>query len=251
VGYYNIALNLFEAIKSLPSAVVSTLFPNITKEFSKTGVSGLKNAFVGVQRKLMMITTPVAVLVIYWADQIILTLYGQSFAPSAAVLKVLMGAFLFISYTSSYHNIVYATEEHKIFLWLSPISQGLFALALWILCSKSLGLGPIGAALAIGVPYYVSFPFVLSCVKKKIGVDYPTSWLLYVAAGAIMWALTALLTQFVGGGILLKVIWSLVGLGSYAGFLFIVHEISGQDLTYFLYVFNPSKFMNYLKSEFR
>lgn len=250
VGYYNVALTIYEAIKTFPAAVISASFPRLSQEFARGGAAALKMVFVGYQRKLLMVATPIAVLGIFWSSDAIRLLYGPSFSPAGPVLAILFGLFWFICVATPYTYVLYATDQHQIFVWLSLVSNALFVLALWALCSPRLGLAATGVAAAAWVPHVAGFPFVLRRTAKLFDLGLTRIVILCGVLGGLMLGVGAVLLPG-EGGFLVKLALSAGVTAGYVAGLRATGELRREELTYFSHVLNPVYLLNSIRSDFR
>lgn len=250
LGCYNTALNLFEAIKTLPSAVATAIFPKMTAEFASGGAGSLKFVFESAQRKLLMVMTPITVLGVAWSSTIIHVLYGESFLRVAPVLAVFFIMFWFVGFVIPYHNILYSTEQHRIFIWLSPLSNCLLALGLWLFTAKNLGWGGVGAAISFILPHLVCFPIVLRETRRFYGIGYPSLFGAHLMAGFLMGAAVFGLSVWKDGIFFLS-LWSVLSVSLYATFLYLKKIITSHDLAYLRHTFNPMHVLRYLRADFR
>jgi O-antigen/teichoic acid export membrane protein len=250
VGHYNVARNILEAIKTIPAAVSTALLPGLTKALAQGGTLAVRAQFDSVYRRLLLLTTPLAALGVFWSSRIVRFLYGPAYAPAASALAVFFVVFWLICLTLLYNYILYAGEAHRVFIWLSPLAQGMYVLALWLLCQRERGLGALGASLAVGVPYLVSFPVVYHLSRKKYGVSFGKYGVSMVVSGAVMYGLMNRLSAW-KPGLGPEFLWSAVGLGCYAAALAL---LAGgpflEDLRYFARLSNPAGLKRFLKSDF-
>jgi O-antigen/teichoic acid export membrane protein len=88
VGSFMAAFKILEAYLILPGALSVALFPHLSRSAMEPG-RALPAAIEKAFRYLLVIGIPVAVATIGFADRIVIALFSDSYADSAAVLRVL------------------------------------------------------------------------------------------------------------------------------------------------------------------
>jgi hypothetical protein len=144
---------------------------------------------------------------------------------------------------------LYATENHGLFIWISPLAQGLYFIGLLILCAPSLRLGSFGAGLAISIPYLVSFPFVLLRTKKLYGIQIQKSVFWITMLGLLMGGL-AFSLRTLQSGFFWDLLWSILALAVYLALSWTFKISNKDDFRYFKALINPIQFYKVAKSEF-
>jgi len=196
-----------------------------------------------------LLATPIAIFGILRSGAIIHILYGPSFSGSAPVLAVFFVIFWFVSFAIPYHNILYSTEKHHVFVWLSPINNLVFAAALWLLTHQRFHFGAVGAAASFAIPQFVVLPFIMARTKKIFDIGLPDHFFSYLAAGFLMWVSGG--PFFWQSSVLFQILGSLVGASAYLGFLYARKLIGPDDIAYIAHTCNPSNMFRYFKQDFR
>lgn len=189
LGVYSISRSLFEAMKSIPSSIVSVLGPQVTREYVQGNLTQIRERFAGAMRKGLLVSTLVFACGIILAPLAILIAYGASYTGSWPSVEVLIGVAWVITLISPLHYVLYAVERHQTFVYISPIGQFCYFLGLWIMISP-LRWGSVGAALAQALPWVTTLLFIAPLAKKHLGLSLsPRSWIPY--AGIMLIAYTS------------------------------------------------------------
>jgi O-antigen/teichoic acid export membrane protein len=143
VGYYAVAYQLFEALVLLPGLLAISLFPYMVKSEQNTRRALFLNASLSA-----ISTGAVALLCWFFADSLILILFGSFYEASIDVLAVLLIGLPFLAITTTVAHGLFAKGKEK----MSALATGTALLAnillnlLWIP-----DFGMVGAAWATAV----------------------------------------------------------------------------------------------------
>lgn len=144
VGIYSAAYKLFDPLMLIPTALMISLFPIMSKSFKTSPEKLIKSYRLSIKYILIM-ALPIIIGITLLSDKIILLIYGISFANSATVLQILILALVFTFANSVSLNLLIAIDKQK----LHAASVGLCAIINVVL---NLTLIPIlsynGAAIA-------------------------------------------------------------------------------------------------------
>lgn len=184
LGFYSIARNMFEAFKSLPSAIITVLAPRLSSEFSLTDHTRLRETFRQVLRKMMLIMTPLTVISIMLAPLGIELLYGRTYLPAAGCASAFLVVTWLMALFSPFQYLLLATERHGLLLKLNPIIMAVYVAALWAVGRWSGNLA--GAALAQSVFWLVPAIPVFWTVRDLVGRGFLAQTLRIAFAGLIM-----------------------------------------------------------------
>jgi O-antigen/teichoic acid export membrane protein len=250
LGLYNVSINLFEAMKSLPSAVITALFPRLTSDYNREGVESAAARFYVAQRKLLILASPIAIIGAVWATTAVTLLYGAAFARAGVMLTAFFALFWFICLASPYHYVLYASEKHRAFVWISPLSNALYGVGLWLLCRPALGLGGLGAALAFAIPHLVAFPAVLANTRRHSRITLPASTALHAALIAVLLA-AGMAVQFHAPGLMSKIAATAGLLGVYAAVMAASGLLTTEDFRYAAHVVHPFRYLQHVRDELR
>ena len=160
-GLYNSSLRLLEALYFIPGAVVSAVFPMMSRlhEVDKTLLSRLyRKAFY----YLIVIALPMAIGVTFLAERFMLFIYGNEFSTAGTVLKILTWAGVAIFLYAIPGYLLNAINKQFLFALTAAVAT-LFNIALnFVLISE---FGYSGAAIATTVNAF----FILSALLYFAG----------------------------------------------------------------------------------
>jgi len=123
VGVYSAAHKLFEPFSLIPMALMTSLFPVMSKAFKTSRERLIKSYRLGIKYLLIM-ALPIAIGTALLSDKIILLIYGAEFAESATVLQILIWALVFNFVNSLLLHLLISIDEQK----LNTLSTGICAI---------------------------------------------------------------------------------------------------------------------------
>jgi O-antigen/teichoic acid export membrane protein len=166
IGIYSAACRLVEPLGFLSSALMISMFPLMSIHFINSKEKLIKSYRLSLKH-LLIIALPVAIVITFIADKIILLVYGTPFAGSTTVLQILIWAFVFVSVNSVLTNLLISMDMQKLYM----LSAGLCAI---VNVTLNLLLIPIlsynGAAIATVVTNVVLFGANFYFVSKHLQV---------------------------------------------------------------------------------
>jgi O-antigen/teichoic acid export membrane protein len=160
LGYYSAATRLCEAFLILPVAVLSSLFPLLSRYYAQDQTSFETTWRLGF-KYLAVVGAVVFFFLLFAADEIVRLLFGEPFAPAATSLKVL-GASLPLLFTGLLHGtlfIVIGRQKGLIpIAWLATAVNVCLNL-LWIPSHGAVGAGfATVASYGVGVAGMCCYP---------------------------------------------------------------------------------------------
>lgn len=248
VGFYNLARNIFEAVKTVPSAVITVLQPRMTQDYSQGGAEKLKMGFYASYRKILLLTTPLMALGMLWSPWIVTLPFGQAFAPAAPLVAIFFFITWMIGLFSPFHYVLYAIEAHAVYLWISPPSQGLYLAGLWAMIGPW-GMAAAGAAWANLIPMLISTAPVILVAARRVGVRFPAITFKYVGAGVAMYFVQTASAHAIAPPWAGALAGSVAGLGAYAAVVWILGAAAREDVAYLLELIHPGKLLRYVRQE--
>lgn len=93
LGYYGVANSMLSALILLPNAIQMAVFPHMT-ETSYQWPQKLKGLYTRIYRYLVILAGSAVLAVLIGANLLTVTLYRQSFQPSAVILQIMTGVLL-------------------------------------------------------------------------------------------------------------------------------------------------------------
>ena len=153
VGLYSAATRLTEAAYVAPAALGIVVFPALTRACASHS-GNLQKFFSTIIVIMLALGLPFAVLTSYYADPLVLLLFGTEFALSVPVLIVMSMQVPLGFVNIALVNLLFAAGKQKMELWASVATTVVNVAANLALIPL---LGPVGAALATVLCQLVAF----------------------------------------------------------------------------------------------
>jgi O-antigen/teichoic acid export membrane protein len=143
IGLYSAAYNITGSFALIPLAFAGALLPALSGLF-KTGTQSTSRFYRSLIAYMLALSAPATVVLIWLAEDIVGVLYGGTFAPAAASLKI-QAFFVPLVFLSTYlANVLIASGSQRSLLKVSLLNLGLtIGLSLWLIPT----LGVQGASL--------------------------------------------------------------------------------------------------------
>lgn len=116
VGFYSAAYKLFEVAIVLPHSFMLVLFPTLVEEYHSSR-SQFKSRFKKALVLYSLIGGGIALVLWSFSHEVIRTIYGNKFLPSADILEVLSWAILLFFVNFLLSNLLIASGREKINAW--------------------------------------------------------------------------------------------------------------------------------------
>ena len=121
VGVYNAAYRLMAGLLIIPSVVGVVIYPMLSRSYGQ-----LRNSFMLIFEKaikyLLLIAFPTVIGTQILAEEIIMTIYGESFTQSITVLRLLIWAIIPIYCGYVFGSLLYASNKQNIFAIITAIA---------------------------------------------------------------------------------------------------------------------------------
>jgi O-antigen/teichoic acid export membrane protein len=144
VGFYSAGYRLFEVAVVLPHSFMLVLFPTLVEEFH-SDQSQFKSRFKKALAIYSLIGGVIALVLWSFSHEVIRTIYGDKFLPSADILEVLSWAILLFFVNFLLSNLLIASGRENINAW-NLIGATVLNIALNLIWIPK--YGAIGAACA-------------------------------------------------------------------------------------------------------
>jgi len=164
VGWYNAAYRLIFVLMLIPTALVGSVFPVISRLYISSKDS-MRLAFERSFKYLLIIGLPIAVGTTILADKIILLIYGEEFVPSIIALQILIWVALLMFLTYLLGNTLGAINRQPIVLKVAGINAGVNVFLNILLIPR---FSYIGASIATVATETVGFVLLLYFTSKYI-----------------------------------------------------------------------------------
>ena len=226
VGYLAVAERIYGGFLVIVKAVTQQLLPEISYRLANLKEKHFKRQMERITLMGNVLGTFLALVVIAFAGVLIQTAYGPGLEIAAFILMAFSLEILVKLFFRPYHSLIYATERHSIFLWLTLPTQAVrLALMYFLVPVQVAGMAIGGAAKPLAISFVWVAPrgvAVLWSVKRHfqtlflsrtpvvylifclpaalaIGVNLMVSSLLWAsAAGLAILALYLLLLRLTG-----------------------------------------------------
>ncbi|GMQ60452.1 flippase [Vallitalea sediminicola] len=166
VGIYNAAYKLFNNIAGFAFVISSYYASSVSAYFANNNHKKIKNFFYRERFIILVLSTIAHILVMFFAEPIIVTLYGERYIESVRIFNILMVGSVF-RYLSVFYMLYYNTnKKHKLQQTIN-IFRAILNLGLDIIFVKLFGLS--GPAIATTVAILITSIFsALYCERKII-----------------------------------------------------------------------------------
>lgn len=169
VGFYSVAYRFLALSMILVHSYVSSLFPVIAN-FFKSAKEHFQTASRKSIRILILATVPIAVLLSFLAEPIIVFLFSETYGASADVLKILIWGLIPYSMTQIFAYALVASDKQKIDLGINVLSMATNAILNFILIPVHGFMGAsVATLISIHVYVFLQIPFV---IPKVIHVHF-------------------------------------------------------------------------------
>jgi len=247
-----------EVIIILSTALGIVLFPTLSEYHATNNLKGLIKTTHQAERYISMVTIPITVLIIIFAEPIIYFMLSGAFKPAILVLRIIAIYAFILGVMKPYSSLIAGMNKPgiaaKIGITMCTVNIALNYLFIpkgGILSSFQMD-GAAGAAFATLISMLVGlFGFQLAA-KKMINIKIlqrhiPRHIIAGVCMGIILYFTSQLLTPSVYWYHLLG--YAGMGIVIYFGMIVILKDFKKQDFDFFWNMIHPKKMMKYIKSE--
>ena len=258
VGYYYTVQQLSEVTVILSTALGIVLFPTLSEYHTANNFKGLIKTTHQAERYISMVTIPITVLIIIFAEPIIYFMLSGAFKPAILVLRIIAIYAFILGVMKPYSSLIAGMNKPYVAAKIG-ITMCTVNIALNYLFIPKGGIlspfqmdGAAGAAIATLISMLVGlFGFQLAA-KKTINMKILQRHIpLHIIAGVCMGILLYFTSQLLTPSVYWYHLLGYVGIGItiYFGMMFILKEFKKQDFDFFCNIIHPKKMMKYIKSE--
>lgn len=158
VGLYNTALPTAGLLLIVPSAIISLVLPVLSRLLAKNKHNEIKNTIKTTTKWVFYVNFPLALLMIFFPQQILRILFGQEFTIAFLPLSILAIGFFANSMTLPLMKVIDLFEKTKYHLLNNAIVVIVNIVLNYILIPK---YGMVGAAIASAVSFLILALFVI------------------------------------------------------------------------------------------
>lgn len=183
VGLYNVALPTSKILTYLPLAIGSVLLPVTSELWVKRKKLILREGMESLYKYSMIIILPLVLIMVSFADPILLVLFGKEYVPASLALKILSIGTIFITLhqiNANFFSGIGKPQVHSRIIY----SAVLLNLAGNLILIPLLGI--VGAAITTSVSYLLMMVIGLTKIKRFIKISFPIGiWLKTLISGLI------------------------------------------------------------------
>ena len=198
VGIYTAGARLGAIILTLVAVVSVIFFPTFASLAKKNELEKIKHILVRYENLLVYFLTPLCILLVVFAEPVILLLLGEKYRSSAPILQITIVGFFVFSFNQPYLNYFGAVTK-KLYLivsvymvyMISNIIGNIVLIPEQFIDMEMAGLKSTGAAIATTVSYVILGVIVRYIGSKRLGVGGTFSK--YKIEFSILFLLTAML----------------------------------------------------------
>jgi len=229
VGWYNAAYRIIFVLMFIPSALIVSLFPVMSKYFqSKKGV--LKAEYEKIFKYIFVTSILILIYGLIFSDKIILIIYGNAYIPSILALQVLIWVIPFIFLTFLFGNLLAAINKQMLVTIVAG-ANALLNVGLNIILIPIYGL--IGASVATVITEALGFILMFSYISKNFSKLSLVHNIIKPVIGGIF---TASIIYFLK----MEINWILAGISGlivYVIILYLLKIIDDDDFKIFRNIF--------------
>lgn len=224
VGWYNAAYRIVIVFMLIPTAIVSALFPVISRYF-KTSPENLISMYDKSFKYLIMVGLPIGGGVFFLADRIIPLIFGTSYNPAVPALQVLIWAGVLIFPTTLFGTVLASIDRQDL---------GMYAVGFCALANVVMNMlfiprfSYLGASFATLITEMIGFVVQYWFLARHLHTInlVKNGWVPVLASGVMF--LTLILFRTHNTGVLI-----ILGVLVYCGMIYILKGIRKEDIALF------------------
>lgn len=157
VGIYNSAAKISESWYFIPVAIITSVFPAMIRA-RKTDITRFNKRLQNLYDLLILISLPVALIISFWANDIIAVIYGGKYEGAGTILSIHIWSAVFVFYGSASSQYLLA-EGYTFITFLRTSLGAVINVILNILLIPI--YGGTGAAIATLIAYFAATFFIV------------------------------------------------------------------------------------------
>ncbi len=256
VGYYTSVLGFGVLLERLTSTVAVLFLPQASSDASRGDVLEIRRRLFVIERHVLTALVPLAVILVVFSHELVLTAFGADFRPAAPILMVLVVNSVLVATFSPYGLVLYAIEKQRHLVLGNAIGLVTLLLVNAILVPERIGvlslpgLRGAGSAIAIVMMTLAGGVVQVWAANRSAGIGFYWKAPIFLLAGVIMYSLMRIgrLTMSVTSWV--EVVLLTAGaLGSYLGILRLFGLFTRDDAQVFLNMLHPQRMVQYVSGE--
>ncbi|MDO8241140.1 MAG: flippase [Candidatus Moranbacteria bacterium] len=223
-GIYNASLTVGRIPYYIFYAMTVFLLPMMSKSTAQNNHGETTRILAQALRIILILLVPMIILLSIFALPTLQLLYGQKYIAGAVPMSVLVFGvgFLTLFYVLSF--AMNGAGKTKLVMWIASIGLAINSILNYFFIHK---YGILGSAIATSVASFVIMVIMLYYLKRDFGVAYKMRSVLRVALAGFHIYIFSLILPLSPKLFILETI---LLLGVYFGFLWILREIKKEDL---------------------
>lgn len=167
VGLYNAAYKIVEFLRFIPVSLLGAYFPKMSRQ-AKHSTDELRKTYFKTTKLLLTFILPVAFICSFYANYIILFLFGPSFIPAASALRILIWAVVIMFINAPVGNILYNSNKLYKFIPFAVLNTSLNIILNFIFIPRWSYIGASATTLITEITgFFVQIWFVKEILFKK------------------------------------------------------------------------------------
>lgn len=252
VGYYTAAAGIIWTFSNLGKSLNTVILPKLS-EYRIRGDAGdeVQGMVWKTERYLALLIFPVIVVIMIFGKDIATLFFGSGYERSGDVLSVQCMMLYAVVITALMTQILYSSNNGKLYgkcagMYVVVVLAGF----LLFIPSYALGLGSVGAGLAMVVGYLFQAVVLVLAVRRTTGIRFYGRLWRHVAAAAVdAVVLLALDSLFGISGLIPLILVSLLCVGVHLGVCALFREFDRADVRFFMDALNPRKLAGTIRDE--
>jgi O-antigen/teichoic acid export membrane protein len=256
VGFYTVPQSIVYLMYMVASALTAILLPSLSKKYAEGDIDYVNRTVILAEKYIFLILTPVIVMVMIYAEVIIVSLFSEIFLPAVDIFRILAFVIYLRAINSPYSTKLVSTGYVKLvfvgslFFYIPHLILDFVFVPEIFLGIKMLGLGGKGAALASLTGVFLGSIAVRYFNYKTTGIGLNYRVILYFFSGASMASVLVILNiVFNINNLFVAILSSTLGLIYYFLILHVLKEFGRNEINFFIDIINPTKMKDYIKEE--
>jgi O-antigen/teichoic acid export membrane protein len=154
----------------IPMVFAAILLPAISEQFGRNDIDKVKSMYVTSARYLMLLSLPMAVMIVALTGPIVNVLYGAQYEPVATLMRIMCFPRAVYALLSIGGAVIYGLNKPGLALKASAF---LGALSIGLNFALVPRYGALGAAIGTSIAQVLMLPIYIVFVQRSIKVLWP------------------------------------------------------------------------------
>ena len=173
VGYFSYANNIANRPSMLGYAFYTTLLPSMSETWAKEETSLMKKTYLSTMKYLMIFSTFFSMMLIVFANEIILILAGPNFLPSVLLLQILALVSIFRIIDAPVLSVLLTTKKLDGIVYPSILRSGVTVGFLFLLVPQ---YGAIITAIIVVIGRLMAIILNIVFANRELSAHIPLSY---------------------------------------------------------------------------